>query len=130
MNLGNRVVLILVGLLFCLVGIIGFTVSSYINSQWIQTEGKVIGIQRLEGLKARVNHFPVIEYFVDGQTYTFLGESIFLWFPDIGDSKEIRYKPDSPSQAREVQGIGVKILLGLVLCCGLGAIVAGVKGNA
>lgn len=95
-----------VGVVFLFSGIF-LVSSSKVDPSWAKTEGTVVDVKRSNGNKGTV-YFPIVEYKVEGRSFSVPGSTGTAKYPSIGSTREVTYAPDRPEQARLTESMGEK----------------------
>jgi len=94
--------------------------STKIDPSWTRVEGKVIGSNPVSGsTNSGVTYAPVVQYTVNGTPYTITSGSSSSIHPSVGSQKEVAYNPQSPNDAKVVDGTGTKAILAIFPVIGI-----------
>lgn len=86
------------GLVIVGIGIYNISVFPSKYDHYIETQGTVIGYRRNPTSRESV-FVPIVEYYVDGERYTVIGEIYTSNLPKVGTTEIVKYDPNDPSEA-------------------------------
>lgn len=111
------------GVIFLLVGVVTFIglavaavlvgVSEQRKADWPVTDGTVVDVVERQSTRrdndgdrrTSTTWAPVVTYTVEGKDYQFTSSTSTSSIPTVGDTVQVRYNPDSPSEAGLAQGL-------------------------
>lgn len=106
-------------LIFLLVFGIGFTAAGYfairssiIDPSWQRISGTVVDSSKNVD-DSSTTYAAIVSYSVNGMTYQVMSSSGSSFAPTIGDTREVAFNPNQPSQAKVAESPGTTIWLWL-----------------
>lgn len=74
------------------------------DSSWTETKGTVVNVQSRAG-DSNTMYSAVVEYTVDGNSYTVVSSMSSSSAPDIGSERKVAYNPNLPQEAKIVESL-------------------------
>lgn len=117
---------LVIGIIFVVSGFF-LVKSEKIDHSWIRTTGTIIDAASNTAGGSGVKYAPVVQYVVDGQSYSVSSNISSSTYPVIGKEKEVAYNPDQPGQAKIVGNIGSTVFSWIFPIIGILVIVSSSK---
>lgn len=119
----SLMIMLIVGGAFTSIGLLIYS-SSQIDESWSRVSGSIVDVSsRISD--GSTTYSPVVQYDVDGKSYTVGSNMSSSSRPNIGDTREVAYDPNRPAAGKLVPGGGERLLLLLFPLIGIILLVLG-----
>lgn len=116
-GISSLLVLSLIGAIFVGVGVLAIRLAR-IDPTWTRSTGEVVDVtSRISD--GSTLYSPIVQYTVNGQSYTIVGSVSSSSYPRIGEKREVAYNPSRLDQAKVVEGAGMQMILYLFPLIGI-----------